>query len=29
MERCDPFSSSVIDSYVVEGYQLENLNYDF
>lgn len=29
VERCDPSSSEVIDSYFVEGYQLENLKYIF
>lgn len=29
VERCDPSSSDVIDSYFVEGYQLENLKYNF
>ena len=28
-ERDDPYSSDVIDSYFVEGYQLKNLNYNF
>lgn len=29
MERYDPSSSGMLDSYFVEGYQLENLNYNF
>lgn len=29
VERCDSSVSDMIDSYFVEGYQLENLNYNF